>query len=277
MEKEEQEQKSAVIYPREGKVSAPAGIFVLPWILFILFLVYTAIGFAGFLLGYRLVLYCVPLQSAVIAGLFLVTAVTYFQRSVVLSAGSQIMITLLLPLTILVQIWLITRDGGPLQRILYFLCAVVSIICAASLFFQYRYGLAFKIIFGIFSALLALVWILAALAMSAVLLVEILTAVFGEFGKTTVVREVSSPSQHYIAEVVDVDLGATGGETQVNVKLTGQQKQRTKIPVLLGTLEPKLANGVNVYTGEWGEFDDMVIEWKDDDTLVIDGKEYAVE
>ena len=32
-----------------------------------------------------------------------------------------------------------------------------------------------------------------------------------------------------------------------------------------------------VYTGEWGEFDTMSMEWKNDSTLLINGKSYEVD
>ncbi len=51
---------------------------------------------------------------------------------------------------------------------------------------------------------------------------------FGEFGKTSVVKEVISPDQNYVAELVDVDEGALGGETLVNVKEVRQPEQQTQ-------------------------------------------------
>ncbi|MDO4357298.1 MAG: hypothetical protein Q4E13_12400 [Clostridia bacterium] len=91
---------------------------------------------------------------------------------------------------------------------------------------------------------------------------------FFNFGEVSVVRTVSSPNHALIAEVIDSDQGALGGDTLVNV--------RRAAPIIrLGIGELTLLP-VRVYTGEWGEFSTMEIEWQSDATLLIDGTPYFV-
>lgn len=80
-----------------------------------------------------------------------------------------------------------------------------------------------------------------------------------DFGQKTVVQTIPSPDGTYEARVIDDDQGALGGSTIVEVDQNGWAK-------------PK-----QIYTGPWGIFETMEIYWKDEDTLVINGKEYRVD
>lgn len=93
-------------------------------------------------------------------------------------------------------------------------------------------------------------------------------AIFGNIGKTTVIDSVESPSGRYYAELLDNNHGATGGNTEVVVH------ERCLINAIVFRIEkqPK-----TVYHGEWGEFMNMKITWKDDDTLIINSAEYQTE
>lgn len=87
----------------------------------------------------------------------------------------------------------------------------------------------------------------------------------GNIGETRVVETVWSPDGRHYAELVDDDQGALGGNTIVNVYPRGKLD--------LGLIR-FCRRARNVYWGNWGEFNDMTIEWKDNDTLLINGKEY---
>jgi hypothetical protein len=69
-----------------------------------------------------------------------------------------------------------------------------------------------------------------------------------------------SPGGTHEARVIDVDEGALGGSTIVEVERNGW-----------------LARPKRIYVGEWGEYETMEISWKNDDYLVINGKEYGVD
>ena len=81
----------------------------------------------------------------------------------------------------------------------------------------------------------------------------------GNIGTKTVVQTLPSPDGTYEARVIDVDEGALGGSTIVEVERNGW-----------------LARPKRIYLGEWGEYETMEIYWKNDDCLVINGKEYSV-
>lgn len=90
---------------------------------------------------------------------------------------------------------------------------------------------------------------------------------FGTIGETTVVERVISPDGTKYAEILDDDQGALGGNTYVSVR------RNIDGGVLIFRWK---ALPTYVYQGKWGEFQDMKLEWKDDDTLLIDGKEYGI-
>lgn len=83
---------------------------------------------------------------------------------------------------------------------------------------------------------------------------------FGPMWNNTVVDTVHSPENTYYAEVIDSSQGAMGGNTFVDVHKTE------------GKGSPQ-----RVYSGDWGEYEDMEIYWKDDTCLVINGVEYEIE
>jgi len=83
-----------------------------------------------------------------------------------------------------------------------------------------------------------------------------------------VVKSLVSPQSTYTAEVVDSDQGALGGAAYVDV-----QQNNKSINLLLCEFSKA---PVRVYSGEWEQLENMQISWKDDNTLVIDGKEYYI-
>lgn len=90
---------------------------------------------------------------------------------------------------------------------------------------------------------------------------------FGQIGVKTVTDSALSPDAKYLAEVIDDDQGALGGNTLVNVS------RDFKINALVFTVAPKPEC---VYTGKYWEYKDMTIDWADNDTLLINGKEYDI-
>lgn len=113
---------------------------------------------------------------------------------------------------------------------------------------------------------------ITALTLSALMLLPIcffgfMIFIFGNIGQNTVVQSVESPSGAYYAEVVDSDQGAFGGDTLVDVY------ENKGINALVFKISKKPQR---VYFGEWGEFKNMEIYWKDDGCLVINSVEYEI-
>ena len=76
----------------------------------------------------------------------------------------------------------------------------------------------------------------------------------GSIGTSTVLDTIQSP--------------AFGGNTVVEVS------KKRKSDILIFCFEEK---GKQIYIGEWNEYDDMEIYWKDDSCLVINSKEYIMQ
>ena len=95
-----------------------------------------------------------------------------------------------------------------------------------------------------------------------------LMVLFGNIGCRTVVQTAMSPDGAYCAELIDDDQGACGGNTEVEVKKTSYFDG-----LFFRVTEPART----VYFGQWGEFKDMTIRWKDDRCLLINEKEYPIE
>ena len=89
-----------------------------------------------------------------------------------------------------------------------------------------------------------------------------------DFGLNTVVEKIESPSGKYYVQVVDSDQGALGGDTFVDVYKLGE------VNLFLCKFEKQTQR---VYHGEWREYENMQIYWKDDSCLVINSVEYEIE
>lgn len=92
--------------------------------------------------------------------------------------------------------------------------------------------------------------------------------IFGNIGQNTVVQSAASPDGRFCAEVINSDQGALGGDTLVQVRETHS------FDAQLFVIEKKAQR---IYMGEWGEFKDMEIEWKNENCLFINGHEYAIQ
>ena len=100
-----------------------------------------------------------------------------------------------------------------------------------------------------------------------VIIVWIMSA-FSDFGENTVVETIPSPDGERWVEVVDNDQGALGGATVIRVC---EDKgidlfvfQAEKLPI-------------KIYEGEWREYEELDIRWKDDDCVLINSREYEID
>ncbi|MDD3141862.1 MAG: hypothetical protein PHX08_23245 [Lachnospiraceae bacterium] len=86
--------------------------------------------------------------------------------------------------------------------------------------------------------------------------------IFGNIGKNSVVQSVQSPNGAYYAEIIDSNQGALGGGTFVDVY------KKDALNLLLFKIADKPQR---VFSGDWGEFTDMELYWKNDNCLIING------
>jgi len=86
-------------------------------------------------------------------------------------------------------------------------------------------------------------------------------------GQNTVVKTVDSPNGTYYAQVIDSDQGALGRDTLVDVY------EHKKLNAILFTIQKKPQR---VYTGDWRDYENMQIYWRNDYCLVINGSENRI-
>ena len=88
-------------------------------------------------------------------------------------------------------------------------------------------------------------------------------------GYRAVMRSATSPERNYRAEIIDVNEGALGGATIVEVY--DLRKQFDGI-LFLFQKEPQV-----VYYGDWGNFETMKLKWESEQVLLINGHPNKVE
>ncbi|MCI1966873.1 MAG: DUF5412 domain-containing protein [Oscillospiraceae bacterium] len=220
----------------------------LPLFLFLLHCILPFFRIVGWILGYDFVLYSDPLCSTALAAIFFIGTIFLFVFQKSLSIRSAVFSALLLPMSLVSGICFLSQHSTKLIAV----CALIDFVCAIAVFSKFSGPLALKIISGILSVLFFFALLLVSFA-------EIMRS-------NTVVKSVSSPSNQYVAEVIDNDQGALGGNTWVHVK----DKSRT-VNLLIGKFSK---HPILVYTGRWGEFTDMQISWESERALLINGKRY---
>lgn len=117
------------------------------------------------------------------------------------------------------------------------------------------------------SALEIVVLVLSALMVLPIGFFSFIAWIFGNIGQNTIVQTVESPNGEYYAQVIDSDQGALGGDTLVDVY------KKSRINFILFKIEKKPQR---VYFGDWGDFENMQIYWKDNGCLVINSVEYEI-
>ena len=230
-------------------------ISILMCLLFALTILYPAGVIITACLGYSFELISVSAFAVAIAVLSVCIVILdlVFKKQLE-SKTVQILLAIITPLSLInavfyifecPQIWVIAN-------------VLVSVGCCCFLAVKHGKPLALKIV---------------ALALSALMVLPIgffsfIALFFGNIGQDTVVQTVESPSGKYYAQVIDSDQGALGGDTLVVVY------EESKISAILFKIEKKPQM---VYFGDWGEFKNMQIHWKDDRCLVINSVEYEIE
>lgn len=208
--------------------------------------------------GYEMALRGVMPISVVLAVLSLwVTVGLLIWQEKMTSKVDQILSTfsaLLFPLAFLHWAIFLPLSGWNLVSIII---AVLCLLFFAVLLFRSVQPVPMRIFSGFLALLVSLpvsLWVLIA-------------PVFGDFGLANVTMEVSSPEGSYVAQVLYENLGMFGANTYVKVYT---KKINKELPLLSFNKTP-----VKI-TGNWGEKKESVlIEWQDDETLLINGKAYS--
>lgn len=168
----------------------------------------------------------------------------------------SVLIALSAPLVLIGLMLYLSVDGN--VSAIACACMFICFVCCGFLTLRRAKPFALKIIAVVISALL--IHPFAAFTF--------FNTAFGDFGKNTVVQTVPSPSGEFYAQVIDSNQGALGGDTIVNVVYKATELNAGVFKI---EKSPK-----RVYSGEWGEYENMEIYWKDDNVLVINAAEYTI-
>ena len=230
-------------------------ISILICLLFVLTILYPAGVIITARLGYSFELISVSAFAIAIAVLSVcIVVLDIVFKNQLESKTVQILLAIITPLSLInavsyifecPQIWVIAS-------------VLASVGCCCFLVVKHGKPLALKIVALVLSALMVL----------PIGFVSFIALIFGNIGQNTVVQTVESPSGKYYAQVIDSDQGALGGDTLVDVY------QDWGINALVFKIEKKPQR---VYSGDWGEFENMRIYWKDENCLVINSVKYEIE
>ncbi len=228
---------------------------IIMWLLFILIILYPSGILIASCFGYGFELISISAFAAAIAVLSVGIVVhDCVYKNTLEKKGLRILSAIISPFSFI-------------NAVLYiFACPKIWVIAGVSLsagcccYLTVKYGkpLALKIIALTLSGLM----VLPIGCMSFIFLI------FGNISQNTVVKTVESPSGKYYAQVIDSDQGALGGDTFVDVY------EKSGFHTILFKMEKKPQR---VYSGDWGEFNNMQIYWKDDECLIIHSTEYKIQ
>lgn len=223
--------------------------------LFVLTILYPAGILITACFGYSFELISVSAFAIAIAVLSVcIVVLNFVLKNILENKTMQILLAIITPLSLInavlyifeyPQIWVIAS-------------VLFSAGCCCYLTVKYGKPLSLKIV--------ALV--LSALEILPIGFFSFIALIFGNIAQNTVVQTVESPSGKYYAQVIDSDQCALGGDTLVDVY------KKNGINAILFKIKKKPQT---VYFGDWGEFENMQIHWKDDNCLVINSVEYEIE
>lgn len=227
-------------------------ISVLTCLLFVLTTLYPVGTFIAACVGYRFELISVPAFAVAIAILSLCVIILdiVFKNKF---ENKQALFAIMTPLSFINAVFYIFAC----PQIWVIASALFSACCSCFLTVKHGKLSALKIV---------------ALALSAGMVLPIgffsfIALIFGNIGQNTVVQTVESPNGKYYAQVIDSNQGALGGDTLVDVY------KKSGINFILFRIEKKPQR---VYFGDWGDFENMQIDWKDNGCLVINSVEYQI-
>lgn len=138
--------------------------------------------------------------------------------------------------------------------------AFITFACSMILFFRCKLGKIVRIVLGTLYSIL----------LTTVLFLLFITATLkdheDDFVTRTMVNSKMSPNSMYLAEVIDADAGATGGNTLVQVT-----RRDSDINLLFATLKK---DSKIIYKGRWGE--SLTLRWETDDILYVNERKYVI-
>lgn len=205
--------------------------------------------------GYTFELISTPAFALLTAAVSLCTVVfSLISKESINNKTVSVLLAILAPLSFISAAFYMYKCS----TVLVVVSVLISVGCCCVLAARHGWPSALKIVSLVLSGLMVLPICFLGLA----------GLLFGNIGQNTVVQTLESPSGEYYAQVIDSDQGALGGDTLVDV-----YRRHSGIDAVIFKIEKQPQR---VYWGEWGEFKNMQIHWKDDDHLIINSVEYEI-
>ncbi len=227
----------------------------LMYLLFSLTILYPAGVIITACFGYSFELISVSVFAVAIAALSVyIISLDPICKSTLENSKIRILLAIITPLSLINAVFYIFKC----PRIWVIASVLLSAGCCCYLTVKYGKPLALKVVALVLSALMIL----------PIGFFSFIALIFGNIGQNTVVQTVESPSGKYYAQVISSDQGALGGDTLVDVY------KKSGINLILFKIKKKPQH---VYWGDWGQFYDMHVHWKDDKNLIINGRGYEIE
>lgn len=226
-----------------------------PVILCILYAFLPVCKLLGFIFGYNFVFNSYPISIIILSSINIIVLELLFSLKISLNNVQTKFSTFVMPLSAINGLVYIFESNWKATILFVLICCGCSII----LFVKFTHPIKIKIITVFLSAILLIL----------LLFCSFVDFIFENFGANTVVKSVASPQNTYTAVVIDSDQGALGGDTLVDVYYNGKS---------INLIFCKFSKSpIRVYTGGWGEFEQMQISWENEYTLIINGKKYYVD
>ena len=230
-----------------------------PIIFSLMFLFFPTIELIARLLHYNFTLYDYFITMGFITLLFSCATILMVIKKVVMNKINALITITTLPVSIIISGLYYLHNSKKYYAV--FILIIVLFLCLNIIIVWGKKSLTLKIVYGVIS-------------LGALFLFYSITCIHDmyDFGSTTVTQKLQSPAKTYIAEVFCYDEGALGGDSVVVVK---EPLKDININLLVGELFKDTSK--RVYSGRWGDHKDMIIEWKDEKTLIINGDKYSIE
>lgn len=225
-----------------------------PMIVCILYAIFPVCRIVSAICGYDFVLRNYPVSVVFLAVASIIVSVLLLSLKISLNKVQMLFSALLPPISAINGLFFALDGGWEATAFFTLICYGCSIVILA----KFAHPFALKIISAVLSVSLVLLLLFSTWIIS----------IFGDLGLKTVVKSVTSPQNTYTAEVIDDNQGALGGNTLVNVWNNGK---------MIDLFICKFSQlPIRVYTGNWGEFNNMKISWKNEHTLIINSREYYI-
>lgn len=228
-------------------------LFIMLPILLLLQVAYPACWAASIYMDLYFQAYCPEVFATATVALMMIGAVLAWRCRLIRSKYYNIFCALMLPPAIisgaiffLELSWYMTLVAG------------LNVACMVTLFY-FSNGI-WKLFSGIFTCLMT-VQILVVCGIGLIITMEAMPSV-------TVIEEYPSPDGTYTAQVVVLDGGGRGADT--NVELYDHSRD---VELLIGKL---WLREERIYSGEWLDYETITVRWSDENTLIINDEIYEI-